>query len=199
MKESTLHNAGIDHTQEQDRQIREAVRTERNRLLDFIRRRVPTPEEAEDIVQDVFYELIEAYRIMKPIEQLTAWLFKVARNKITDRYRRKSTQPMEVTSRSSANEEEGTYLLSDVLAGDTLSAEDEMMRGIILDAISEALNELPPEQKEVFVWHELEDRSFKEMSEMTGISTNTLLARKRYAVLFLRQRLQLLYDELMEG
>jgi RNA polymerase sigma factor (sigma-70 family) len=138
--------------------------------LDFIRR-VPSEEEAEDIVQDVFYDLIEAYRIMKPIEKLTAWLFKVARNKITDRYRKKSAQPLQVTTQHSKSDEEGTYLLTDLLAGDAISAEDEMMREVILDALSEALGELPPEQKDVFVWHELEDRSFKEIAKMTGIST----------------------------
>jgi RNA polymerase sigma factor (sigma-70 family) len=201
MEKATLPTNGTESTREQNRQIGAAVQSERSRLLDFIRRRVPSEEEAEDIVQDVFYELIEAYRIMKPIEKLTAWLFRVARHKITDRYRKKTTQPLENQRRAyiHKDEEEDTYLLADVLAGPAVSAEDEMMREMILDALAEALDELPPEQKDVFVWHELEDRSFREITQMTGISQNTLLSRKRYAVLYLRQRLQFLYDELSDA
>lgn len=200
MEQATLHSTGMESTHEQNQQIRNAVQSERSRLLDFIRRRVPTDEEAEDIVQDVFYDLIEAYRIMKPIEKLTAWLFSVARNKITDRYRKKSTRSLEETARSIGyDEEKETYLLADLLAGQAVSAEDEMMREVILDALAEALDELPPEQKDVFVWHELEDRSFREITTMTGISQNTLLSRKRYAVLYLRERLQFLYDELFDA
>lgn len=200
MEQATLHSTGMESTHEQNQQIRNAVQSERSRLLDFIRRRVPTDEEAEDIVQDVFYDLIEAYRIMKPIEKLTAWLFSVARNKITDRYRKKSTRSLEETARSIGyDEEKETYLLADLLAGQAVSAEDEMMREVIVDALAEALDELPPEQKDVFVWHELEDRSFREITTMTGISQNTLLSRKRYAVLYLRERLQFLYDELFDA
>ncbi len=201
MEKATLPTNRTESTREQNRQIGEAVQSERSRLLDFIRRRVPSEEEAEDIVQDVFYELIEAYRIMKPIEKLTAWLFRVARNKISDRYRKKTTQPLENQRHAyiNKNEEEDTYLLADVLTGPATSAEDEMMREMILDTLAEALDELPPEQKDVFVWHELEDRSFREITEMTGISQNTLLSRKRYAVLYLRQRLQFLYDELLDA
>ncbi len=198
MEDATLENP-LEPTREQNRQIQDAVRKERSRLLDFIRRRVPSPEEAEDIMQDVFYDLIEAYRFMKPIEKLTAWLFRVARNKITDRYRMKRTRPLEEPTRSRGyDEEKETYLLADILAGPAVSAEDEMMREMILDTLSEALDELPPEQKDVFVWHELEDRSFREIADMTGISQNTLLSRKRYAVLYLRERLQFLYDELFD-
>ena len=127
MEKATLPTNRTESTREQNRQIGEAVQSERSRLLDFIRRRVPSEEEAEDIVQDVFYELIEAYRIMKPIEKLTAWLFRVARNKISDRYRKKTTQPLENQRHAyiNKNEEEDTYLLADVLTGPATSAEDD--------------------------------------------------------------------------
>lgn len=185
----------------QNRQIQETVRRERGRLLAFIRRRIPRPEDAEDIAQDVFYELTEMFRLMKPVEQIASWLFTVARNKITDRYRKKKPVLLEdvFTFKSSADEDKA-YLLDELLpAADVRSADVEMMRETIMEALMEALDELPAEQRDVFVQHELEDKSFKEIAEETGVTLNTLLSRKRYAVLYLRERLKSLYDDLLSN
>ena len=200
MKYVTLH-IDTPMADAQNRQIQETVRRERGRLIAFIRRRIPRPEDAEDIAQDVFYELTEMFRLMKPVEQIASWLFTVARNKITDRYRKKKPVLLEdvFTFKSSADEDKA-YLLDELLpAADVRSADVEMMRETIMEALMEALDELPIEQRDVFVQHELEDKSFKEIAEETGVTLNTLLSRKRYAVLYLRERLKSLYDDLLSN
>ena len=197
MKQLTFHiDAQMAETQ--NRHIQETVKRERRRLLAFIRQRIPRPDDAEDILQDVFYEFTEMARLMKPVEQIASWLFTVARNKITDRYRKKKPLLLEdvFVFRSGDGDDDG-YLLDDLLpAADVRSADAEMMRDTIMEALTDALEELPTEQREVFIWHELEDKSFKEIAEMTGAPVNTLLSRKRYAVLHLRERLKELYAEL---
>lgn len=175
--------------------IKEAVKKERNRLRDFIRKRVGSEEDAEDILQDVFSELVETYRMMKPVEQVAAWLFRVARNKIVDRYRKKKTMPMVIQGKMEQEEGE-TFFLSDLLADPSADADAEMINKALMRAIEDALSELPAEQRQVFIAHELEDKSFKEISEATGVSVNTLLSRKHYAIAFLRKRLQHIYNEL---
>ena len=200
MKHLTIHiEASLADLQNQ--QIQETVSRERARLLQFIRKRIPRPEDAEDIAQDVFHELTEMYRLMKPIEQMTSWLFTVARNKITDRFRKKKPALLEdvFSFRGGDSDGEG-YLIDELLpAANVLPADAEMMRETIMDALMEALDELPSEQREVFIEHELEDKSFKEIAEKTGVTINTLLSRKRYAVLHLRGRLKNLYNDLLNG
>lgn len=174
--------------------IRETFRKERQRLFYFIKKRVPSTEDAEDVLQDVFYELVNSYRMMKPIEQVASWMFTVARNKITDRFRKKKPESLE--GYFALRESEGERLdISDFLPANGTSADREMMRQVISDALMEALEELPEEQRLVFVMHEFEDKSFNEIAEITGVPLNTLLSRKRYAVMHLRERLQHLYDE----
>lgn len=185
----------LEMTKDQNDQIDKTVQRERGRLLRFIRERVSNDEEAEDILQDVFYQLVESYRLMKPIEQLTAWLFTVARNKITDRYRKK--RPERLDTISVGTEEEGERLfLADLLAGKESDGNDRMMNELLMETLADALDELPIEQREVFIMHELEDKSFKEIAEEKGVTVNTLLSRKRYAVLFLRERLRSIYNEM---
>jgi len=178
---------------EQDRRISEIVAGERSRLRNFIRRRVPDPSDAEDIVQEVFYELVEANRLLMPIEHVTGWLFRVARNRITDLFRKKKP---EIFSDAAAVDEDGELLrIEDLLPSPDAGPEALYFHNVLLDELEFALGELPGEQREVFVAHELEGRSFKEMAAETGVSVNTLLSRKRYAVLHLRERLQSVYDE----
>lgn len=178
----------------QDAEIQQTVHKERKRLFDFIRSRVKGDEDAEDILQDVFYELVETYRLMKPVEQIASWLFAVARNKITDSYRKKKTLSLEEQN-IFPQEDEGEMLnLGDLLADDE-TVESKLARDAIMETLEEALDELPEEQREVFVMHELEGKSFKEIAETTGEGVNTLLSRKRYAVLFLRERLKDLYTD----
>jgi RNA polymerase sigma factor (sigma-70 family) len=178
---------------EQDRQISEIVQKQRSRLRSFIRRRVPDPSDAEDIVQEVFYELVEANRLLMPIEHVTSWLFRVARNRITDLFRKKKPERF---SDAAIEDEEGELLrIEDLLPSPDAAPEALYFRNVLLDELELALEELPDEQREVFVAHELEGRSFKEMAAETGVSVNTLLSRKRYAVLHLRERLQIIYDE----
>jgi len=178
---------------EQDRQISEIVAGERARLRNFIRRRVPDPSEAEDIVQEVFYELLEANRLLMPIEHVTGWLFRVARNRITDLFRKKKPERFS----DAAVEGEGGEVLrfEDLLPSPDAGPEELYVRNVLFDELELALEELPEEQRDVFVAHELEGRSFKEMAAESGVSVNTLLSRKRYAVLHLRERLQSIYDE----
>ena len=178
---------------EQDRRISEIVAKERSRLRNFIRRRVPDPADAEDIVQEVFYELVEANRLLMPIEHVTGWLFRVARNRIIDLLRKKKPQAFS----DAAVEGEGGEMLQieDLLPSPDAGPEALYFRHMLLDELELALDELPEEQHDVFVAHELEGRSFKEMAAETGVSMNTLLSRKRYAVLHLRERLQSIYDE----
>lgn len=185
----------------QNRQIQETVRRERQRLLAFIRQRIPRQDDAEDILQDVFFEFTEMYRLMKPVEQIASWLFTVARNKITDRYRKKKPLLLEdVFTFSNSNGDDEPYLIDELLpAANIHSADVEMMRDTIMESLTEALEELPAEQRDVFIWHELEDKSFKEIAAETGVTVNTLLSRKRYAVLFLRERLKSLYEDLVNN
>jgi len=183
----------------QDQQIQTAVREQRGRLLRFIERRVPDPDEAEDILQDVFAELVESYRLLKPVEQAAAWLFRVARNRIIDRYRRvpaQRTVSLDAPLGGASDGEEPARLLQDVLPAPDDSPENRLLRETIMDALTDALAELPAEQRQVFVWHELEDKSFNEMVVETGVPLKTLISRKHYAVKHLRKRLQKLYDEL---
>jgi len=183
----------------QDQQIQTAVREQRGRLLRFIERRVPDPAEAEDILQDVFAELVESYRLLKPVEQAAAWLFRVARNRIIDRYRRvpaKLTVSLDAPLGAATDGDEPARLLQDVLPAPDDSPENRLLRETIMDAITDALAELPPEQRQVFVWHELEDQSFNDMVTATGVPLKTLISRKHYAVKHLRKRLRKLYDEL---
>lgn len=178
---------------EQDRQISEVIAEERSRLRNFIRRRVPDPSDVEDIVQEVFYELVEANRLLMPIEHLTGWLFRVARNRITDLLRKKRPEPF---GDAAVEGEDGELLrVEDLLPSPEAGPEALYFRGVLLDELEHALDELPEEQREVFIAHELEGRSFKELSAESGINVNTLLSRKRYAVLHLRERLQSIYDE----
>jgi RNA polymerase sigma factor (sigma-70 family) len=183
----------------QDQQIQTAVREQRGRLLRFIERRVPDPAEAEDILQDVFAELVESYRLLKPVEQAAAWLFRVARNRIIDRYRRvpaKMTVSLDAPLGAATDGDEPARLLQDVLPAPDDSPENRLLRETIMDAITDALAELPAEQRQVFVWHELEDQSFNDMVAATGVPLKTLISRKHYAVKHLRKRLRKLYDEL---
>jgi len=178
---------------EQDRQISEIVTRERSRLRNFIRRRVPDPSDAEDIVQEVFYELVEANRLLVPIGRVTGWLFRVARNRITDLFRKKRP---EIFSDAAVEGEDGELLqIEDLLPTPDAGPEALYFRSVLLDELELALDELPEEQRDVFVAHELEGRSFKEMAAETGVSVNTLLSRKRYAVLHLRARLQSIHVE----
>jgi RNA polymerase sigma factor (sigma-70 family) len=185
--------ASITSMTEQDRQISEIVAKERSRLRNFVRKRVPDPSDAEDIVQDVFYELVEANRLLMPIEQVTGWLFRVARNRIIDLFRKKKP---ELFSDQAVEDDAGEMLeIEDLLPSPDAGPEALYFRRALLDELEHALDELPREQRAVFVAHELEGRSFKEMAVETGVSVNTLLSRKRYAVLHLRERLQDIYDE----
>ncbi len=180
---------------EQDQRLSEAIDREQGRLRNFIRRRVADEAEAEDILQDVFYELIEAYRLMKPIEQVGAWLFRVARNRIIDRFRKKKPETFSAIS-GPVSEEGESLSLEDLLPSPDAGPEAEYARNILLEELDAALDELPDDQREVFVAHELEGRSFKELSAKTGVSVNTLLSRKHQAVLHLRRRLRSIYEEL---
>jgi RNA polymerase sigma factor (sigma-70 family) len=178
---------------EQDQRISEVVERERSRLRNFIRRRVPDPADAEDILQDVFYKLVEANRLLMPIEHVTGWLFRVARNRITDVFRKK--RPDNFSDVAVPGDEEELMQFEDLLPSPDAGPEALYARSVLLDELELAIDELPEEQRAVFVAHELEGRSFKEIAAETGVSLSTLLSRKRYAVLHLRQRLQSIYDE----
>lgn len=166
-------------------------RLERKRLFDFIRSRVRTEEDAEDILSDVFYQLMSSYSVTEPIEKMTSWLFTVARNKIIDWYRKKrpDSLPRDIDDPSLP------LNLEDILYDPAQNPDQVYERSLVWTELADALDDLPREQKEVFVMHELEGKSFKEIADQTGESINTLLSRKRYAVLFLREKLQELYDE----
>lgn len=183
---------------EQDRQIAETIERERGRLRNFIRKRVPDRQDAEDVLQDVFFELVEAYRLMRPIEEVGAWLFRVARNRIIDLFRKKrpesSTTPRPIPDYGAGDVDS----LEDLLPSPDAGPEAAYARGVLLDELDAALEELPEEQRFVFVAHELEGRSFLELALETGVGVNTLLSRKHYAVLHLRRRLQNIYDEFKE-
>lgn len=185
--------ASITVMSEQDRQISEIVAQEQSRLRNFIRRRVPDPAEVEDILQDVFFRLVEANRLLMPIDHVTGWLFRVARNRITDLFRKKKP---ELFSQETVETEEGELLhFEDLLPSSDAGPEGIYARKVLLDELEVAISELPDEQREVFVAHELDGRSFKQLSDETGAKISTLLARKRYAVLHLRKRLQDVYEE----
>ena len=178
---------------EQDQRISEAVNREQARLRNFIRRRVADQGDAEDILQDVFYEFVAAYRMMKPVEQATAWLFQVARNRITDLFRRKKR---EARSEPAALTEDGEPMRwEDLLPSPDAGPQVAFARSVLLEELDAALDELPDDQREVFIAHEVMGYSFKELAAQSGVSVNTLLSRKHYAVVHLRQRLQAIYDE----
>jgi RNA polymerase sigma factor (sigma-70 family) len=186
----------IRMTLEQDRQISEAVEQQRRRLRSFISRRVADPSDVEDILQEVFFELVEAYRLMKPVETASAWLFRVARNRIIDRFRKKKPVPL---ADLNVESEEGEMLsLEEFLPSSDAGPEAAYARAVLIEELENALEELPEQQRRVFIEHEIEGRSFKELAAETGVSLNTLLSRKRYAVLHLRQRLQSVYDEFLQ-
>jgi len=180
---------------EQDERISEVVKREHSRLRNFIRRRVPDPRDAEDILQDVFYELVEANRLLMPIEHVTGWLFRVARNRIIDLFRKKRPENFSDVAVAHEDDEGELLRLEDLLPSVDASPEALYARSVLLDELELAVEELPEEQREVFIAHELEGHSFKQMAAETGVNLNTLLSRKRYAVRHLRQRLQDIYDE----
>ena len=167
-----------------DEQLTDIVNRERSRLRSFIRRRVADPRDAEDILQDVFSALVEANRLLMPIDHITGWLYRVARNRIIDLFRSRTMEPLE---------------LEDLLPSGLAGPDEEYARGALLETLEQAIAELPPDQREVFIGHELEGRSFKEMAAATGVSINTLLSRKRYAVLRLRERLRQTYDDMTKA
>jgi RNA polymerase sigma factor (sigma-70 family) len=185
---------------DEDQRISDVVAREQSRLRNFIRRRVPDPRDAEDVLQDVFYALVEANRLLMPIEHVTGWLFRVARNRITDLFRKKRPEPFgEVVANGGGGEDAGEderLLMEDLLPSLDAGPEELYARTALLEELELAIDDLPDEQREVFMAHEWEGRSFKEMAETTGVSVNTLLSRKRYAVRHLRERLQRVYDEL---
>jgi RNA polymerase sigma factor (sigma-70 family) len=188
-----MEQASIISMSEQDRRISEVIAEERSRLRNFIRRRVPNEADVEDLLQEVFYELVEANRLLMPIEYVTGWLFRVARNRITDLFRKKRPESF---SEHVIEDEEGEVLeLEDLLPSSDAGPEAAYIRHLLLDELKFALSELPDEQRNVFIAHELEGRSFKELSAEMGVGVNTLLSRKRYAVLHLRERLQSIHDE----
>ncbi len=168
---------------------------EKDRLLGFIRNRVSNLEEAEDILQDVFYQFIAGYETIDSLDRVTSWLFSVARNKIIDRYRKNAARPKQSDLEIHSGSEDGAPLtLQEILPDLGNTPEDVLLREVIWDAIMEALDELPPEQREIFILNEIEEQSFREIAEKTKVSINTLLSRKRYAILSLRKKLQRLYD-----
>ena len=179
---------------EQDERIAEAIRLERARLKNFIRRRVPDERDAEDILQDVLYELVEAYRMMKPIERVGAWLYRVARNRIADLFRKKRPEPA-VHDPAAISEEGELLVLEELLPSAQAGPEAAYARGVLAEELDAALDELPEEQRQAFVAHEIEGRSFKELAQETGLSVNTLVLRKHYAVVHLRKRLEAIYDD----
>jgi len=182
---------------ELDQQISEVITREQSRLRSFIRRRVPDPRDAEDILQDVFYKLVEANRLLMPIDHVTGWLFRVARNRIVDLWRRKKIESFEHAAIDTKNDE--PLSIDELLPSSDAGPEASYARNLLIAELEEAIAELPKEQRDVFVAHELDGRSFKEMAAETGVSLNTLLSRKRYAVLHLRARLQTFYEEFIRG
>jgi RNA polymerase sigma factor (sigma-70 family) len=189
----TVEAERMEQRAEENRRISDVIQREGRRLLQFIRKRVDDQGDAEDILQDVFYELTEAYRLMKPVEQAGAWLYRVARNRIIDRFRKIKPQPFGEV-RAGASEEEALGL-EDLLPSPDAGPEAAYARSVLLEELDAALEELPEEQRDVFIAHEMDGRSFKELADDTGLSINTLLSRKRYAVLHLRRRLRTIHEE----
>lgn len=177
----------------QDQRISDAIDRERPRLRNFIRKRVADREDAEDILQEVFYELVEAYRMMNPVEHVTAWLFRVARNRITDLFRKKKWEAP--GGEAAIADDEEAFRLVDSLPSPDAGPDAAYTRNVLLEELEAALDEMPADQREVFIAHELMGYSFKEIATQTGVGVNTLLSRKHYAVLYLRERLQAIYDE----
>lgn len=180
---------------EQDRRISEAVEQEQSRLRNFIRRRVADEADVEDILQDVFSELVETYRLIRPVKQVGAWLFRVARNRITDLFRKRRPEALRIEP-TSVGEEGDDLNWEDLLPSPDAGPEAAYARLVLMEELDTALDELPEEQREVFLAHELDGRSFKELAAETGLSVNTLLSHKHYAVLHLRRRLQAIHDEI---
>ncbi len=178
---------------EQDQRISETIDREKGRLRNFIRRRVADQADAEDILQVVFYEFVEAYRLMQPIEQVGAWMFRVAHNRITDLFRKK--KPYASTNDPVAAGDGEFLTLEDLLPSPEAGPDAVFARGVLIEELEDALEDLPDEQREVFLAHEVEGHSFKEIAAETGISVNTLLSRKHYAVIHLRERLRDVYTE----
>ncbi|HTZ57640.1 MAG TPA: RNA polymerase sigma factor [Acidobacteriaceae bacterium] len=194
---SGLHQATAEQNwMDQNQWIAQAMEKDGSRLRNYIRKQVLDFEVAEDILQDVFVELVEAYRLLKPIEQVSGWLFRVAKNRIIDRFRGRKLESLN-EPRYGADDEEAVSL-EDLLPSPDAGPEAAYVRSVLMVEIDEALQEMPPEQRSVFVAHEWEGYSFKELSEETGVSINTLLSRKRYAVLHLRRRLKSIYDEFVK-
>lgn len=190
--------AGLERmTLDQDQRISDVVEREQSRLRNFIGRRVPDPRDVEDILQDVFFELVEANRLLMPIEHVTGWLFRVARNRMTDLFRRR--KPERFNDMAAAEEDDERLSLEELLPSPDAGPDAIYVRNVLLAELERALEELPEEQRAVFVAHELEGRSFKEMAAQTGVNVNTLLSRKHYAVRFLRERLQGIYDDFRNG
>jgi RNA polymerase sigma factor (sigma-70 family) len=183
-------------TAEQDQWIAEAMEKDEPRLRNYIRKHVVDLEAAEDILQEVFVELVEAYRLVKPIEQVSGWLFRVAKNRIIDRFRGRRLESL--SQAKYGEDDDAAVSLEDLLPSPDAGPEAAYVRSVLLDEIDEALEEMPPEQRSVFMAHEWEGYSFKELSEETGVSVNTLLSRKRYAVLYLRRRLKSIYEEFVK-
>ena len=183
---------------DQDQRISDAVTREESRLRHFIRRRVRDPSDAEDVMQDVFSALVEANRLLMPIDHVTGWLFRVARNRITDLFRKKKPMTFTDANGTHVEKDEPSSGFEDLLPSPDAGPDAVYARQVLIDALQLALSELPAEQRDVFVAHEIEGRSFKEMAAETGVGINTLLSRKRYAVKHLRERLKNLYDELTE-
>jgi RNA polymerase sigma factor (sigma-70 family) len=184
-------------TLEQDQRIADVIKREQLRLRNFIRKRVADPRDVEDILQDVFYKLVEANRLLMPIDHVTGWLFRVARNRVIDLFRRTKTESFGGTF--AGGDEDGELHFEDLLPSPDAGPDAQYARKVLLDELELAIDELPKEQRDVFVAHELEGRSFDQIATETGVSTNTLLSRKRYAVLRLRRRLQNIYDELTKA
>jgi RNA polymerase sigma factor (sigma-70 family) len=184
-------------TEEQNDRISAAIAREQSRLRNFIQKQVVDESDAEDILQEVFYELVQAYRLMRPVEQVGAWLFRVARNRIIDLFRKRRAEPLRKNTTSEAEDGEQLFL-EDLLPSPDAGPEAAYAREVLLEELDAALDELPEEQREVFVAHELEGRSFNELAAASGQSVNTLLSRKHYAVLHLRRRLRAIYEEFKE-
>ncbi|HVI46600.1 MAG TPA: RNA polymerase sigma factor [Chitinophaga sp.] len=195
MKQMLLTNSIM--ASEQNERIQATIKQERKRLLHFIRQRVNNASDAEDILQDVLYQFTEYLRLGSQIDSITGWLFAVTRNRITDWFRKKKETPFSEYVREIEGEE--VLFLPELLADETMEANNPMMRKFMSEAIMQAIDELPEDQRYVFLQHEIEGKSFKEMSEETGIGVNTLLSRKRYAVLYLRERLAEVYKEILDN
>jgi RNA polymerase sigma factor (sigma-70 family) len=183
-------------TAQQNQWIAQAMERDEPRLRNYIRKHVVDLEAAEDILQEVFVELVEAYRLLKPIEHVTSWLFRVAKNRIIDRFRGRKLESL--SQPKYGNDDEGAVSLEDLLPAPDSGPEAAYARSVLLEEIDAALQEMPPEQRSVFVAHEWEGYSFKELSAETDVSVNTLLSRKRYAVLYLRRRLRAIHEEFVK-